>query len=183
MRLFLGSISRYYFVQFNLKYHKYFQACSVELILQESCTDASGSVIVYAPVDVPAINIVRTRGQLCIKTHTKNKKTHTHTHKNAYKKQKRIYKKQKRLPLCNLARPRNLSATSHGPATSLQPLCNLSRPRNHTRPRSQTRTKRKTSQQPNTDKAHTTKNGQPLCNLARTTNKFLTIVHRCVAII
>lgn len=36
-------------------------ACStsqnVELILQESCTDASGSVIVYAPVDVPAINI------------------------------------------------------------------------------------------------------------------------------
>ncbi|GLJ12371.1 hypothetical protein SUGI_0189540 [Cryptomeria japonica] len=35
-------------------------ACStsqnVELILQESCTDASGSVIVYAPVDVPSLN-------------------------------------------------------------------------------------------------------------------------------
>eukprot|EP01018_Ginkgo_biloba_P005890 Gb_05082 [translate_table: standard] len=30
---------------------------NVELILQESCTDASGSLVVYAPVDVPAINI------------------------------------------------------------------------------------------------------------------------------
>ncbi|MQL90185.1 hypothetical protein Taro_022777 [Colocasia esculenta] len=28
------------------------------LILQESCTDASGSLVVYAPIDVPAINIV-----------------------------------------------------------------------------------------------------------------------------
>ncbi|XP_020089795.1 homeobox-leucine zipper protein ROC8-like isoform X1 [Ananas comosus] len=28
------------------------------LILQESCTDASGSLVVYAPIDIPAINIV-----------------------------------------------------------------------------------------------------------------------------
>ncbi|XP_019708739.1 homeobox-leucine zipper protein ROC8 [Elaeis guineensis] len=28
------------------------------LILQESCTDASGSLVVYAPIDLPAINIV-----------------------------------------------------------------------------------------------------------------------------
>lgn len=27
------------------------------LILQESCTDASGSLVVYCPVDLPAINI------------------------------------------------------------------------------------------------------------------------------
>ena len=28
------------------------------LILQESCTDSSGSMVVYAPIDLPAINIV-----------------------------------------------------------------------------------------------------------------------------
>ncbi|RZR75602.1 hypothetical protein BHM03_00000015 [Ensete ventricosum] len=28
------------------------------LILQECCTDASGSVVVYSPIDLPAINIV-----------------------------------------------------------------------------------------------------------------------------
>ncbi|KAJ8633946.1 hypothetical protein MRB53_027282 [Persea americana] len=27
------------------------------LILEESCTDLSGSLVVYAPVDLPAINI------------------------------------------------------------------------------------------------------------------------------
>jgi homeobox-leucine zipper protein len=28
------------------------------LILQESCTDASGSLVVYAPIDIPAGNVV-----------------------------------------------------------------------------------------------------------------------------
>jgi len=28
------------------------------LILQESCTDASGSLVIYAPVDIPAMNLV-----------------------------------------------------------------------------------------------------------------------------
>jgi homeobox-leucine zipper protein len=28
------------------------------LILQESCTDASGSLVVYAPIDIPAANVV-----------------------------------------------------------------------------------------------------------------------------
>ncbi|XP_024514927.1 homeobox-leucine zipper protein MERISTEM L1 isoform X2 [Selaginella moellendorffii] len=32
------------------------------LILQESCTDASGSLIVYAPVDIPAMNLVMQGG-------------------------------------------------------------------------------------------------------------------------
>ncbi|KAJ8475760.1 hypothetical protein OPV22_019487 [Ensete ventricosum] len=32
------------------------------LLLQECCTDASGSVVVYAPIDLPAINIVMSGG-------------------------------------------------------------------------------------------------------------------------
>nr|CAD1826194.1 unnamed protein product [Ananas comosus var. bracteatus] len=28
------------------------------LILQESCTDASGSLVIYAPIDIPAVNVV-----------------------------------------------------------------------------------------------------------------------------
>ncbi len=28
------------------------------LILQESCTDASGSLVVYSPIDIPAANVV-----------------------------------------------------------------------------------------------------------------------------
>ena len=32
------------------------------LILQETCTDSSGSVVVYAPVDVPAMHLVMSGG-------------------------------------------------------------------------------------------------------------------------
>lgn len=32
------------------------------LILQETCTDASGSLIVYAPVDIPAMHVVMNGG-------------------------------------------------------------------------------------------------------------------------
>lgn len=32
------------------------------LILQETCTDASGSMVVYAPVDVPAMHLVMNGG-------------------------------------------------------------------------------------------------------------------------
>ncbi|KAL6004516.1 Homeobox-leucine zipper protein ANTHOCYANINLESS 2 [Asimina triloba] len=32
------------------------------LILQETCTDASGSLVVYAPVDIPAMHVVMNGG-------------------------------------------------------------------------------------------------------------------------
>ena len=32
------------------------------LILQETCTDASGSMVVYAPVDIPAMHVVMNGG-------------------------------------------------------------------------------------------------------------------------
>ena len=32
------------------------------LILQETCTDASGSLVVYAPVDIPAMHLVMNGG-------------------------------------------------------------------------------------------------------------------------
>lgn len=32
------------------------------LILQETCTDASGSIVVYAPVDIPAMQLVMNGG-------------------------------------------------------------------------------------------------------------------------
>ena len=32
------------------------------LILQETCTDASGSLVVYAPVDIPAMHLVMSGG-------------------------------------------------------------------------------------------------------------------------
>lgn len=32
------------------------------LILQETCTDAAGSLVVYAPVDIPAMNVVMNGG-------------------------------------------------------------------------------------------------------------------------
>ena len=32
------------------------------LILQETCTDASGSMVVYAPVDIPAMHLVMNGG-------------------------------------------------------------------------------------------------------------------------
>ena len=32
------------------------------LILQESCTDASGSYVIYAPVDIVAMNVVLSGG-------------------------------------------------------------------------------------------------------------------------
>lgn len=34
------------------------------LILQETCTDASGSLVVYAPVDIPAMHVVVSGGDL-----------------------------------------------------------------------------------------------------------------------
>ncbi|KAJ7570660.1 hypothetical protein O6H91_01G130500 [Diphasiastrum complanatum] len=45
-----------------LKVNAMNSANSNMLILQESCTDVSGSLVVYAPVDIPAMNIVMSGG-------------------------------------------------------------------------------------------------------------------------
>ncbi|KAJ7548848.1 hypothetical protein O6H91_07G030300 [Diphasiastrum complanatum] len=45
-----------------LKVNAINSANSNMLILQESCTDVSGSLVVYAPVDIPAMNIVMSGG-------------------------------------------------------------------------------------------------------------------------